>query len=244
MAIAHSTLGDRASSHSHAFHMLNVFAHELRGPLSPIRTAASCLALQIPPGTPPRKPVEIIQRQLRTLESLIDSVLEAARLQQETVPPVLRRIDLRFVVATAVEAVGPTLQERGHGVVSMGPSRPVFVDADAGQVGQIVRNLLTNAAKYTDRGGSIDIRTSVGGGFARVTVRDNGIGLTPDELETIFELYAQAGQAGSARSAGGLGIGLYVARQLAIAHGGNVVAKSDGPQLGSEFTLSLPAARK
>ena len=240
MTTSVAALGEPAAPQSNAARMLLVLAHELRGPLAPIRHAATCLAMQIPEGTPSRKAVGVIERQVTALESLIERVLEAARLEHEMMP--LRRtlVNLVDVVADIVDVAAPYVAEHGHTIVVEPPTSPIYIDVDTDQLRQIVGNLITNAAKYTDRGGRIAVRTTSVGKTARICVSDNGIGLAPDMLESIFDLYAQAEHAGAARSAGGLGIGLYVARQLVLAHGGTIVASSQGANCGSEFTVNIP----
>lgn len=234
--------GKRAAPQSDAARMLFVLAHELRGPLTPIRNAATSLAMQIPEGTPSRKSVGIIERQLRTIEKLIESVLEAARMEQALLPLHRARVNLRESVANAIDEVAPYVAERGHALDVGFAGTPIYVDGDEGQLRQIVRNLVTNAAKYTDRGGRIEVLVTSTGNTAQICVRDTGIGLMPDKQEMIFDLYAQAGQRGTPRSAGGLGIGLYVTRQLVLGHGGTITVSSAGPNLGSAFTVRLPLA--
>lgn len=232
-----------AEPQANAARMLLVLAHELRGPLAPIRHAATILAMQMPAGSPSRKAVGVIERQVTAIETLIESVLEAARLDKELSPRRCDRVDVSAVVADSVDAAAPYVAERGHALeVDIAPW-PIEIDGDAVQLAQIVSNLITNAVKYTDRGGRIGISVTAFGQCVEICVRDTGIGLHPDTLESIFDLYSQAGQRGATRAAGGLGIGLYVARQLVRAHGGSIVAASPGPNLGSSFSVRLPLAR-
>lgn len=221
---------------------LPILAHELRGPLAPIRYATASLIAKHPVGTPERRAAAIIERQIKSIEAIIDQVLDAARLEHSLVPTTRERISLGDAVADAVEAVAPYVTMCGHALHAELPPRPIYIDADVGQVGQIVRNLVTNAAKYTDRGGRIRVDLRSDADSAQICVRDTGIGLAPDQLESIFNLYAQAEQCGGARAAGGLGIGLFVARQLVTAHGGTILASSPGRNRGSEFVVSLPLA--
>lgn len=242
MASDLGVVGESATLQSNAGRMLLVLAHELRGPLAPIRNAATSLAMHIPEGAPSRKSVRIIERQLKNIESLIDGILEAARLEHALQPVHRVHVNLVEAVADAIDAATPYVTERGHMLGAVLPSTPVYVDGDAGQLGQIVHNLLTNAAKYTDRGGCIEVSVTSSGDTARICVRDTGIGVMPDKQASIFDLFAQAGQGGTPRSAGGLGIGLYVTRQLVLGHGGTISVASPGLNLGSEFTVRLPLA--
>lgn len=242
MRIEPAQASEQAAQRPSAASMLFILAHELRAPLAPIRNAATLLAMQIPEGTPLWKPVGVIERQVTAIESLIDHVLEAARLEHGFSNAERTCMNLGNAVADAVETVAPYAAEREQTLDLKLPLFPIFVNADAEQMGQIVRNLVTNAVKYTERGGRIEVLATSTGETAEIRVRDTGIGLAPDQLESIFDLYAQAGQGGTPRSAGGLGIGLYVARQLALAHGGNVVASSQGVNFGSEFTVRIPLA--
>ena len=242
MASVLGVVGQRTMLQSNAGRMLLVLAHELRGPLAPIRNAATSLAMHIPEGAPSRKSVRIIERQVENIESLIDGILEAARFEHSLQPLHWVHVNLGEAVADAIDAATPYVTERGHTLNAVFPITPVYVDGDAGQLGQIFHNLITNAAKYTDRGGHIKVSVTSTGDTAQICVRDTGIGVMPDKQAFIFDLFVQAGQDGTPRSEGGMGIGLYVTRQLVLGHGGAISVASSGLNLGSEFTVRLPLA--
>jgi CheY-like chemotaxis protein len=156
---------------------------------------------------------------------------------------VLRKeaVDLAAVVARAVEGARPLVEGRGHRLDVEAAAGPVWLDADATRVEQVLTNLLTNAAKYTEPGGRLRLAAGREGGEAVVRVRDTGIGIAPELLPRVFELFMQA-HAGIDRGPGGLGIGLTLVKRLVELHGGTVEAHSEGPGKGSEFTVRLPAA--
>jgi two-component system CheB/CheR fusion protein len=145
-------------------------------------------------------------------------------------------VDLAAAVRDAVDAALPLFEERGHQVTFQGPAVALRLEADATRLEQIVTNLLINAAKYTERGGRIAVRVERAPAEAVVRVRDTGVGIAPDKLSHVFDLFAQAGRG----TPDGLGVGLSLARSLARLHGGDVTVRSDGPGMGSEFVVHLP----
>jgi two-component system CheB/CheR fusion protein len=150
-----------------------------------------------------------------------------------------RQIDLADVVATAVETARPLIELRGHHLAATIAPSQFLVEGDPAKLAQVVTNLLINAAKYTNPGGHIAVHAELADTNVLLRVRDTGIGITPDHLDRVFELFAQSASTSAGRM-GGLGIGLAVARQLVQLHGGSISARSDGPGRGSEFTVSLP----
>lgn len=219
---------------------IQILAHELRGPLAPLRTAGTLLRLA---GSDPDRVAQvadIIDRQVTTMAHLIDDVLDAFRLRLGHVAIHPEPMDLVTAVVTAVEQTRGFVSSRGHALVTTFPSHALEVAGDPARLSQVVENLVTNAAKYTNRGGTIEVRVDALPHCAVVTVSDDGIGLSAGDIGSIFELYAQAGQCGTVRSEGGLGIGLFVARQLVEAQGGTLEAYSAGRGHGSEFVVRLP----
>lgn len=175
---------------------------------------------------------------------LIDDLLDVSRITSGKVRLELRPVEAESVTAHAVEAVRPLIEERRHRLTVdiERTSPPLTVRADPTRLEQVLVNLLTNAAKYTPESGSIALTVRrEGADFVSFTVRDHGIGIAPEALPKMFELFAQ-GERSIARSEGGLGIGLTVVQKLTEMHGGSVSASSEGPGTGSEFTIRIPAA--
>jgi len=215
---------------------LAMLGHELRNPLAPIVTAIHLMALKSN-GQPTREQ-QIIERQVQHLRRLVDDLLDVSRIARGKVEIHPERLALADVVARAIEAVMPAMEEAGHRVEVRVPG-DLQVDADLLRLTQVVSNLLTNAAKYTPRGGRIEVtgeRRPLG---IALRVTDNGNGLSADLLPRVFDLFVQ-GRRTLARPEGGLGIGLALVKQLVEAHSGTVEAFSDGPGLGSTFVVTLP----
>jgi PAS domain S-box-containing protein len=218
---------------------LATLAHELRGPLAPIRNAAHIL--QRHPGPDPADAAarEVIARQVRQMARLIDDLLDVSRITLGRLELKRERVELGGVVAQAVEAARPFADAAGHTLTHTLPADPVVLDADPARLAQVFANLLTNACKYTDRGGRVTLAAAREGDAVVVRVADTGIGIAPDHLSRLFEMFSQAAPAVE-RSQGGLGIGLALVRGLVEMHGGSIVASSGGPGTGSEFTVRLP----
>ncbi len=181
----------------------------------------------------------MIERQVKQLVRLIDDLLDLSRISRGKIELRKERIDAATVVQSAVETSQPLLDAAEHHLTVALPPEPLFLDADPTRLAQVLINLLTNAAKYTDPGGRIWLRASREGDRAVFSVRDTGIGLTADQIPRIFEMFTQVGRS-EERSQGGLGIGLWLVRSLVELHGGKVEVRSDGPGQGSEFILRLP----
>jgi PAS domain S-box-containing protein len=220
---------------------LAVLSHELRNPLAPIRTASHLLDS---PHLPPSDLLwarTVIQRQVRHMSALLDDLLDIARITRGRMDLKIRRVSLKSVVDAAVEAARPLIDRNNHALVVTLADTDQTLDADPLRLAQILSNLLTNAAKYTDSGGRIELSSQVADGRLSLTVKDNGIGLSPAALSEIFTMFAQVdGSAG--RSDGGLGIGLALVKGLVALHGGTVRAHSEGKGRGSEFIVELPVA--
>jgi PAS domain S-box-containing protein len=220
---------------------LAMLAHELRNPLSAISNAVQLA--KTGNGEVERGWVqEVLERQVRHLARLIDDLLDVSRITRGKIRLRSQLLELGPLLRSAVEAVQPLLDSRGHRLTASIPEEPLPVKGDPTRLEQIVVNLLTNAAKYTESGGEVLLTAGREGDAVFVTVRDTGVGIPPEQLSQMFELFAQ-GDRTLARSEGGLGIGLTLARSLAEMHGGSVVARSEGRGRGSEFTVRLPAAR-
>ncbi len=229
---------EKADANKNEF--LAMLAHELRNPLAAIRNAVAVAGL-----SDSKEDLawchEIINRQVLNFGILIDDLLDVARLTQGKIQLRKELIDATRVIHQACETVRPLIAERNHAVVFSFTAPELYVDADPTRLEQILVNLLTNAAKYTPPGGRIELIGSVENDRVILRVRDNGMGISPEMLPRLFDLFAQADRS-LARSEGGLGIGLTVAKTLTEMHGGTISATSEGPGSGSEFIVRLPAA--
>ena len=219
---------------------LATLAHELRNPLAPLQYGLSLLELDGGDLEAAARTREMMQRQLAHLVRLVDDLLDVSRISRGKVELRRERLDLRRVVSEGVEVVRPLCVERGHELVVSLPEAPVPLYGDADRLTQVVGNLVSNACKFTAPGGRIEVRVERDAGEAAVVVKDDGVGIPPEHLSRVFELFSQVDAPGS-RAAGGLGIGLSLVRQLVELHGGTVEASSEGPGRGSEFLLHLPA---
>ncbi len=218
---------------------LAMLAHELRNPLAAIRNAVA-LGSHEADAADVEWSMEVIHRQTGQLNRLIDDLLDVSRITQGMVQLRKELLDISEVLSRAVDAVRGLVDERRHALNILLPPDPLSLEGDPVRMEQIFVNLLTNAAKYTDHGGQISLRAARENGHVVVSIRDNGVGIPPDKLPQMFELFAQ-GNRSLARSEGGLGIGLTVVRSLTQMHGGSIQATSEGPGQGSEFVVRLPA---
>lgn len=219
---------------------LATLAHELRNPLAPIRTGISLLRLSTDQALADRT-LQIMDRQLGHMVRLIDDLLDLSRVTRGKVELERERVDLSSIVGTAIEASRPLLDAAALRLVVRLPGRPVMVEADPTRMSQVFSNLLNNAAKFTGRGGRVDLEVLEDEAGVLVKVTDTGIGIPAAMLQPIFEMFAQASDARGGRH-GGLGIGLTLVRRLVELHGGRVWAESDGPDRGSTFVVRLPRA--
>jgi len=220
---------------------LAMLAHELRNPLAPMRNALHLL--KMPDAEPPvaQHARAIMDRQLSHLVRLVDDLLDVSRIVRGKVELRRELTDLRTIVQRAVETAQPALDAHGHRLQAQLPDEPVWVHADVVRLAQAIANLLTNAAKYTGPAGNVSLLAGVQDNHAVVTVRDTGVGIPPDMLPRVFDLFVQ-GDRSLERSQGGLGIGLTLVERLVELHEGRVSAYSAGPGQGSEFTVRLPLA--
>jgi CheY-like chemotaxis protein len=183
--------------------------------------------------------VDVIDRQLRQLTRLLDDLLDVSRMTVRRLELRKARVDLAEALQMAAETSRPLIEERGQAFAMTLPPHPIILDGDPTRLAQMLSNLLHNAAKYTDRGGSIWLTAEQRGHEAVVTVGDTGIGIPSELLPRIFEMFMQADRS-LERSHGGLGIGLTLARQIVELHGGTLTAHSDGAGTGSAFIVRLP----
>ena len=222
--------------------MIATLAHELRNPLAPIRNAVSVLHRDVL-NDPTRVAWcrDIIERQVVQMSHLLEDLLDASRMTHHKIELRLERIPLTLAVGQAIEATQGLLDSRGQHLRMMLPDEPIFVDADLTRLTQVFGNLLNNAAKYSDRGRTVELRAWREGDQACVSVRDEGIGISAEQLPLVFRMFSQLSPA-LERSDGGLGIGLALARGLVEQHRGTLEARSEGVGQGSEFIVRIPAA--
>jgi PAS domain S-box-containing protein len=218
---------------------LATLAHELRNPLAPIRNAVELLRRAEGQADLSEKARGMMERQLGLMVRLIDDLLDISRITRGKLQLRKERVELAAVVPSAVEAARPSIDAQAHELTVTLPPQPVYLDADPVRLAQVFLNLLTNAAKYTEKGGHIWLTAERQGGDVVVSVRDTGIGIAAEHLPRLFEMFSQLTPA-LERSQGGLGIGLALVRGLVELHGGSVEARSGGPGLGSEFIVCLP----
>jgi signal transduction histidine kinase len=219
-------------------------AHELRGPLMPILNAAAILRHRPLDPEMVENCAAIIERQARIISRRVDDLLDVSRVQMGGFGLKRMRISISDVVRQAVEMVAPVAEQRGIALVVSLPSKPVELDADEGRLVQALQNVLSNAVKFNNGGREIHVRAFHDQGEAIVTVTDTGIGLEAVEIQSIFALFAQCEPDVAAHTNRGLGIGLFLARTFAEAHGGSLTAASAGRGQGSTFTLRVPAIER
>lgn len=217
---------------------LAMLGHELRNPLAPIVLALEVLQLR---GQQQSREWEIIDRQTRHMATLVEDLMDVARITRGKIELSLEPLELSQVTAHAVEMVSPLVSERRHELVVNVPDEGLLVRGEARRLVQVVSNLLTNAVRYTAPGGRIELSAHQDGDWVELQVRDNGKGLPDELLDRVFDVFVQ-GPRGLDRREGGLGLGLSIVQNLVRLHGGTVFAASDGPGKGSTFTVRLPAS--
>jgi signal transduction histidine kinase/ActR/RegA family two-component response regulator len=231
---AHAS-ADEASRAKDEF--LAMLGHELRNPLAPIVTALHLMRLR--GGGVLERERAVIERQVGHLTRLVDDLLDVSRgvrgeLSLERAP-----VDVAAIVAEAIEMAAPLVKERRHQLTVSVPHTELFVEADSARLAQVITNLLTNAAKYTLPGGHITVLARADAGQVALEVADDGAGIEPELLQRVFDPFTQ-GRQGLDRRQGGLGLGLSIARQLVVAHGGTIEARSAGPGRGTTMVVRLP----
>jgi len=218
-----------------------MLAHELRNPLAPIQNALKIVQLLLPAAEPAvSEALGILERQTTQLVRLVDDLLDLARIAQGRFELRKNHINLASVLEQAVQTSEPMLKARGHQLTVRLPEQPVYLEADPARLVQVVGNLLNNAAKYTDRGGQIQLTVERDGSEVVISVIDNGIGIPPEMVSRVFDMFTQL-DGSQDRSQGGLGIGLTLVKRLVALHGGSVACQSKGVGAGSEFVIRLPA---
>ncbi|HJU74975.1 MAG TPA: ATP-binding protein [Gemmatimonadaceae bacterium] len=220
---------------------LATLAHELRNPLAPIRNAIEVMNLKGELTPDLRRALDIIDRQVKQMSRLVDDLIDVARITGNKFELKKERLDLATVVSAAVETSRPVIDTYGHVLTVAMPGEPVALEGDLTRLAQAVANLLNNAAKYTPHGGTISVRAEGQGSEAVIFVRDTGVGISPDMLPRVFDMFTQATASPHAQR-DGLGIGLTLVRRLVELHGGTVAALSAGLGQGSEFVIRLPVA--
>jgi signal transduction histidine kinase/ActR/RegA family two-component response regulator len=220
---------------------LATLAHELRNPLAPIASALQLIQLA---GERPEKLERArttIERQLDHMVRLVDDLLDVSRISRNKIDLRKQQVELATIVHSAIETSRPLIDKAGHRLEIDLPRSPVILDADAVRLAQAISNLLNNAAKYSDPGRLIRLAAAREGGEVVLRVRDQGIGIPADQLDRVFDMFAQVDRS-LERSQGGLGIGLTLVKRIVEMHGGRVAAHSDGPSLGTEMVIRLPCA--
>jgi signal transduction histidine kinase len=219
---------------------LAMLAHELRNPLAPISAAAQLLKMVHLDEARAKETSDIIARQVDHMTGLVDDLLDVSRVTRGLVTLDMEPVDVRSIVADAVEQVKPLMDARRHDLSLRLPADPVMTLGDKKRLIQVIANLLNNSAKYTPEGGNIMLGLELQAGRVVLTVTDDGIGMEPELVSRVFELFAQAERT-SDRSQGGLGLGLALVKSLVGLHGGSVQAFSKRPGEGSTFTVRLPS---
>jgi PAS domain S-box-containing protein len=238
VAIVQRSHAEAAAANRAKDEFLATLGHELRNPLAAVRNAVE--SAQLDPALRARA-LEIATRQSRRLSRLVDDLLDVARLTQGGIRLNRETVAVAEILGNALESTSFLIEEQGHTLSVSLPSDTLRVDCDSLRLEQVLVNLLSNAAKYTPRGGRIELSGERENGHAVIRVRDDGIGIPPEELSRIFEPFFQTPRERE-RGAGGLGVGLTVARSFVLLHGGTLEAFSAGPGAGAEFVMRLPAA--
>jgi PAS domain S-box-containing protein len=220
---------------------LAMLAHELRNPLAPISNAVQIMKVEGPGGSNFEWSVKVIEDQVKQMTRMVDDLLDVSRITRGKVVLCKEPVDLEVVVDLALEASRPLIEDYHHRLTVALPEHPVLLEVDPARMAQVLSNLLNNAAKYTDEEGEIALSAEQSGREVMIRVRDNGMGIAPELLPHVFEMFTQADQTLS-RSRGGLGIGLTLVRSLVEMHHGRVIARSEGPGRGSEFIVRLPVS--
>jgi len=221
---------------------LATLAHELRNPLAPLRNGLQVLRLSGSSGGLADEARSMMERQLSQMVRLVDDLLDVSRITRNKLALKKQRVELAAVVQSAIETSRPLIEQSGHEFTLTLPPAPIYLDADLARLAQVFSNLLNNAAKYTEPGGTISLVGEVDGGEIVVRVSDNGLGIPAESLPQIFQMFSQVDR-NLERAQGGLGIGLTLVRRLVEMHDGQVEAYSDGPGWGSQFVVRLPVIK-
>jgi PAS domain S-box-containing protein len=220
---------------------LAMLAHELRNPLAPLRNVLQILRQKPLSNEHFEWGLDVLDRQARHLTRMVDDLLDVSRITQGKIELRKKPLDLVAVMRDCAEAARPLLESAGHAFIAELPAGSMTVVGDETRLAQIVQNLFNNATKFTPPPGRILLHVERRGDWAVIRVRDSGIGIAPENLTTIFDMFSQV-EAARERSQGGLGIGLALVRALVHLHGGTIAADSRGAGTGAEFTVQLPLA--
>lgn len=215
-------------------------AHELRNPLFALSNGLQIMRSATPAAEPLQSALSMMERQIGHLVRLVNDLMDVGRIGSGKIQLQQRTLSLRQIVAGSLESCGATIASRGHAVTIECAEDGLNVFGDPDRLTQVFSNLLSNSAKYTEPGGTLAVRIAREGQWAVVRITDNGIGIPPEDLDRVFDLFSQVGSHAT-RADGGLGIGLSLVRSLVQMHGGSVAAHSDGAGRGSTFTVRLPA---
>lgn len=218
---------------------LVTLAHELRNPLAPIRNGLEIMRLSASANQRVNNIHQMMDRQVNHLTHLVDDLLDIARITKGKINLKKERVTIKTVLTNAVEISMPLIEANQHELIVDIGEQDLTIDADPNRITQVISNVLNNAAKYTPNGGKIVVTAFAEGDVAVLTVKDSGIGLSPEALSTVFELFSQI-QAEVDRAQGGLGIGLHLVKRLVDLHEGSVAVTSPGKGQGSTFTIRLP----
>ncbi|WP_240636129.1 response regulator [Caldimonas tepidiphila] len=222
---------------------LAMLSHELRNPLAPIRNAVEVIRRVGPSDPKLAWAADVTDRQVRQLSRLVEELLDVARISQGKIALQMESVDLQAVIAHSVETARPVIDGRRHRLQLQLPAHPVWLRGDFARLSQVIGNLLNNAAKYTPEEGVLQLALQTQDGHALVSVRDNGVGIEPELLPHVFELFEQ-GKRSLDRSQGGLGVGLTLVQRLVELHHGAIEARSGGAGQGAEFVVRLPCLRE
>jgi signal transduction histidine kinase/AmiR/NasT family two-component response regulator len=218
---------------------LATLAHELRNPLAPVMNSLAILDRFAVDEAIAIDARATMWRQMKQMVRLIDDLLDVSRISRGTIELRKERVELQSVIYQTIESAGPVCEAARQTLAVDLPPQPVWIDADPVRLAQIIGNLLSNASRYSDTGSEISVRAECAGNELVVRVKDRGIGIPLDKLESVFEMFSQLDRS-LERTAGGLGIGLYIVKRLVAMHDGSVTASSEGLGTGSEFTVRLP----
>ena len=220
---------------------LATLAHELRNPLAPISNSVTILASDRSPKNVREQALAMMERQVKQMVRLVDDLMDVARITRGKIVLKPERVDVRDILNAAVEISQPLIDQFGHTLIVDLPKSPVWLEADLTRLAQVFSNLLNNAAKYSEPGREIRLSAEADDVFVTVRVKDQGLGMTHETIERIFDMFAQA-DGSLERAHGGLGVGLTLVKALVEMHGGTISASSPGLNAGSEFAVRLPLA--
>ncbi|WP_189415915.1 hybrid sensor histidine kinase/response regulator [Cellvibrio zantedeschiae] len=217
---------------------LAMLAHELRNPLAPIHNAVAIFERSTL-SEPDLKTLKMMERQVKHMVHLIDDLLDVSRISSGKIELKKEQTQLNQIIRSALEVSALAIEANKHELVIVNDGKDILLEVDPIRIAQVITNLLNNAAKYTPAGGQIELITEQDGNTAVICVKDNGVGIVPEMISKIFELFTQAGKTLD-RAQGGLGIGLAISKQLIELHQGTITAESDGHGKGAQFTIRLP----